>query len=107
MRLFGATLLLQLGAEGATDPLGGWGVFVQYGVVGAVALAFITNKFHSHGEFTAVVADRDLARTETRQALADNAALRQKMEEQVVPALVRATEALASVEKGRRTSQLR
>lgn len=104
VRGLGLSLALVMGADAVVpDPLGGWGTLIQYGVVGLMVVALLTGKLHSDGEFKSVCADRDLARADAAAARAETSAIRTKMEDQVVPAFVRMTDALARVEKAKRT----
>lgn len=67
---------------------------IQYGALGVIVMLFVLGKVVS----SSTVADKD-RRIATLEA--DNARMRQAMEEKVIPALVRATDVLARQPRGR------
>lgn len=74
-----------------TDP---YVIIANYGLLGAITLAFFTGRVVSAKQYNEMKEDRDKARGEL-------AALRQKLDEQTLPALVRTTDLLAKLAEKR------
>jgi hypothetical protein len=75
------TLLAQ-----ATD-LGPYTIWANYGILGLIALGFFTGKVVAAKHYEEMRGDRDQAREEL-------ALVRQKLDEQILPALTRSTDVL-------------
>lgn len=85
MPLLGLSILGLVAAEAASAP---WAELADDGILGLLALALIFGQLVPRALYGEMRADRDQARSEL-------ISLRQRMDEQVVPALTRSTDAMA------------
>lgn len=76
---------LVIAADSGSPDLQPYATFAQFGIVGVALWAFFTGKVVSAKHYDEMKADRDKARDEL-------ASIRQKLDEQIIPALTRSTD---------------
>lgn len=90
MTFFVAALILTAfnsAAVAQISELGPWAQFANYGILGLIALGFFAGKIVSAKHYEEMRGDRDKAREEL-------ALVRQKLDDQILPALTRSTDVL-------------